>query len=93
MGVETKQIQRVMIAGAFGSYVNPVSARRIGLIPNLPLDRVVSVGNSALEGAKMYLLSRRVRDVADRIRDIVELHELSADDDFKDVFVSKIPFE
>jgi uncharacterized 2Fe-2S/4Fe-4S cluster protein (DUF4445 family) len=92
MGIETSQIARVMIAGAFGSYVNPVSARRIGLIPNLPLDRVVSVGNSALEGAKMYLLSRRVRDVADRIRDIVELHELSAEEDFRDVFVSKIPF-
>lgn len=93
MGIETNQIQRVMIAGAFGSFVNPVSAKRIGLIPDVPLDRVISVGNSALEGAKMYLLSRRVRDVADRIRDIVELHELSADDDFKDVFVSKIPFE
>ncbi|MDP2896289.1 MAG: ASKHA domain-containing protein [bacterium] len=93
MGVETKQIQRVMIAGAFGSYVNPVSAKRIGLLPQIPLDRVISVGNSALEGAKMYLLSRRVRNVADRIRDIVELHELSAEKDFRDVFVSKIPFE
>lgn len=92
MGIETNQIQRVMIAGAFGSFVNPVSAKRIGLIPDVPLDRVISVGNSALEGAKMYLLSRRVRDVADRIRDIVELHELSAKEDFRDVFVSNIPF-
>lgn len=92
MGIETNQIQRVMIAGAFGSFVNPVSARRIGLIPDVPLDRVISVGNSALEGAKMYLLSRRVRDVADRIRDIVELHELSAEEDFQDVFVLKILF-
>ena len=92
-GIQTSQIARVMIAGAFGSYVNPASAKRIGLLPQIPLDRVISVGNSALEGAKMYLLSRRVRDVADRIRDIVELHELSAEKDFRDVFVSKIPFE
>lgn len=91
-GIGAQQIARVMIAGAFGSYVNPVSARRIGLIPNLALDRVISVGNSALEGAKMYLLSRRVRELADRIDRIAELHELSVEKDFKEAFVSKMPF-
>ncbi len=92
MGIELEDIARVLIAGAFGSYVNPVSAMRIGLIPNLPLDRVISVGNSALEGAKMYLLSRRVRNQADEIHKIVALHELSAEKDFMNVFISKMPF-
>ncbi len=92
MGIELADIARVMIAGAFGSYVNPVSARRIGLIPNVPLDRVIPVGNSALEGAKMYLLSRRVRYVADQIHDIVELHELSVEKEFQEEFVSRMAF-
>ena len=92
MGVQIEEVARVMIAGAFGSYVNPMSAMRIGLIPDVPLDRVMSVGNSALEGAKMYLLSRRVREVADQIHGIVELHELSVEKDFKEEFISKMPF-
>jgi len=92
MDIQANEISRVMIAGAFGSYVNAVSAKRIGLFPDVPLDKVISVGNSALEGAKMYLLSRRVREMADRIRDIVELHELSAEKEFRDVFVSKMAF-
>jgi uncharacterized 2Fe-2S/4Fe-4S cluster protein (DUF4445 family) len=92
MGIQVKDIARVMIAGAFGSYVSPASAMRIGLLPELPLDRMISVGNSALEGAKVYLLSKRARQQADRIRDIVEVHELSAEEEFKDVFVSGMPF-
>jgi len=92
MGIEMKDVARVMIAGAFGTYVNPVSAMRIGLIPNVPLDKVMSVGNSALEGAKMYLLSRRVRKVADQIRDIAELHELSVEKEFQEEFVSRMAF-
>ena len=92
LDIETKQIARVLIAGAFGSYVNPKSARRIGLIPDVPLEKVISVGNSALEGAKMYLLSRRVRKMADEIHKIVELHELSAEKDFMQDFVSQMPF-
>lgn len=92
MGIELRGIARVMIAGAFGSYVNPVSAMRIGLIPNVPLDRVISVGNSALEGAKMYLLSRRVRELADRIQEIAELHELSVEKEFEQEFVSRMAF-
>jgi uncharacterized 2Fe-2S/4Fe-4S cluster protein (DUF4445 family) len=90
LGIETNQIARVLIAGAFGSYVNPKSAKRIGLIPDVPLDRVISVGNSALEGAKMYLLSRRVRKTADEIHKIVELRELSAEKDFMQEFVSQM---
>lgn len=70
--------------------MNPKSAKRIGLIPDVPLDRVISVGNSALEGAKMYLLSRRVRKTADEIHKIVELHELSAEKDFMQEFVSQM---
>ncbi len=92
MGIELDDIARVLIAGAFGSYVNPASARRIGLIPDIPLNKVMSVGNSALEGAKMYLLSRRVRELADRIHEVVELHELSAEKEFMEVFVSKMSF-
>jgi len=92
MGIEIDDVARVMIAGAFGSYVNAASATRIGLIPKVRLDRVMSVGNSALEGAKMYLLSSPSREVADRIGDIVELHELSVDKEFMEEFISQMAF-
>jgi uncharacterized 2Fe-2S/4Fe-4S cluster protein (DUF4445 family) len=92
IGVTTQEIATVMIAGAFGSYVNPRSAMRIGLIPSVPIERVISVGNSALAGAKMYLLSRRVRELADKLHEITELHELSVEKGFMEAFISNMSF-
>ncbi len=51
-------MQQVLLAGSFGSYLSPGDAVRIGLVPKLPVLRIVSAGNVAGEGAKMALLSR-----------------------------------
>ena len=51
-------IQQVLLAGSFGSYLSPANAIRLGLVPELGVLRVVSAGNVAGEGAKMALLSR-----------------------------------
>jgi uncharacterized 2Fe-2S/4Fe-4S cluster protein (DUF4445 family) len=61
MGTDASEVQQVLLAGSFGSYLFPASAIRIGLVPRLPVLRVVSAGNVAGEGAKMALLSVRER--------------------------------
>ena len=91
-GLECGKISKVIIAGAFGNYINPRSAQRIGLIPRLPLERVYSAGNTALEGAKMYLLSTEIRELAARIPQIVELYELANEPDFMNEYVEEMIF-
>ena len=59
-------MQQVLLAGSFGSYLSAASAVRIGLVPQLPVLRIVAAGNVAGEGAKMALLSVRERAGARR---------------------------
>ena len=61
---EPDQIKEVIVAGAFGSYLNLDSALAIGLLPRLPKARYIQVGNAAGVGAKMALLSRQERQRA-----------------------------
>jgi uncharacterized 2Fe-2S/4Fe-4S cluster protein (DUF4445 family) len=57
LGVEVDDFKVIMIAGAFGNYMSPVSAGGIGLIPPTHADKVVGIGNAAGQGAKLCLLS------------------------------------
>jgi len=92
LGVETEQIEEVFLAGAFGSSINPLSARRLGLIPPVPLERVKAVGNAAGEGAKLALLSRLARRQAEEIAARVRYVELSGRADFQEAFLSAMYF-
>jgi uncharacterized 2Fe-2S/4Fe-4S cluster protein (DUF4445 family) len=87
MGVSVDEIQQVLLAGSFGSYLSPASAVRIGLVPRLPVARIVSAGNVAGEGAKMTLLSVREREGAQTLLREVRYVELSDRPDFNDRFV------
>ncbi|HLE52485.1 MAG TPA: ASKHA domain-containing protein [Anaerolineales bacterium] len=55
------RVERIVLAGAFGSFINPLHALVLGLIPDCPLDRVVAVGNAAGDGARFALLNRKLR--------------------------------
>jgi len=92
LGVGDEDIEEVLLAGAFGSYINPASARAIGLVPPLPLERIKAIGNAAGEGAKIALLSFRERQVAEAIPTRVEYVELSGRADFNQVFVEMLRF-
>jgi uncharacterized 2Fe-2S/4Fe-4S cluster protein (DUF4445 family) len=92
LGITADQIEQVLLAGSFGSYINPSSARAIGLVPWLPVERIVAAGNSAGEGAKIVLLSFRERQAAIGIPAQVEYHELSGRTDFNDAFVANLGF-
>ena len=92
LGIEESEIQQVLLAGSFGSYLSAASAVRIGLVPRLPLPRIVSAGNVAGEGAKMALLSMQERHAATALLDEVEYVELSDRADFNDRFVEQLAF-
>jgi uncharacterized 2Fe-2S/4Fe-4S cluster protein (DUF4445 family) len=85
-----QNIDRAYIAGAFGNYLNPESAKIIGLIPDIPTERISFVGNTALAGAKMALTSRTVRELADRLSREIKYVELMAEENFKKEFIASI---
>jgi uncharacterized 2Fe-2S/4Fe-4S cluster protein (DUF4445 family) len=92
LGVEPRDVQQVLLAGSFGTYLSPASAVRIGLVPKLPVLRIVSAGNVAGEGAKMALLSLRERTGARTLLEEVRYVELSDRSDFNDKFVEQLSF-
>ncbi len=92
LGIAVEDIQQVLLAGSFGSYLSAASAVRIGLVPRVPLLRIVSAGNVAGEGAKMTLLSLREREGARRLLEEVRYVELSDRADFSDQFVDQLSF-
>ena len=92
LGITATDVAQVLLAGSFGSYLSPASAVRIGLVPKLPLTRIVSAGNVAGEGSKMAALSLRERAAADAILDEVEYVELSGRADFNDMFIDQLKF-
>jgi len=91
-GLEAADVKQVLLAGSFGSYLSPASAIRIGLVPKVPVMRVVSAGNVAGEGAKMALLSLRERAGALALLEEVRYVELSDHAGFNDRFVGQLPF-
>jgi uncharacterized 2Fe-2S/4Fe-4S cluster protein (DUF4445 family) len=92
LGIDVTDIAQVLLAGSFGSYLSPASAVRIGLVPKVPVLRIVSAGNVAGEGAKMTLLSVREREGARRLLEEVHYVELSDRPDFNDLFVEQLAF-
>jgi len=92
LGVEPHEVQQVLLAGSFGSYLSASSAVRIGLVPRLPVLRIVSAGNVAGEGAKMTLLSVPERAGATTLLEEVHYVELSDRPAFNDRFVDQLAF-
>jgi uncharacterized 2Fe-2S/4Fe-4S cluster protein (DUF4445 family) len=92
LNLKDNDIQQVLLAGSFGSYLSPASAIQIGLVPKIPVMRIVSAGNVAGEGAKMVLLSQPERNGATALLKEVEYVELSDRADFNDKFVVQLGF-
>jgi uncharacterized 2Fe-2S/4Fe-4S cluster protein (DUF4445 family) len=86
LGLRDSDIQSVLLAGAFGNYIRPSSAVRIGLLPNVPLDRIHFVGNAAASGAQMLLLSTECREKAARLARKIQYVEIAHEKDFTDIF-------
>ncbi|MCX7851298.1 MAG: ASKHA domain-containing protein, partial [Caldilineales bacterium] len=85
-GVAPEQIERFIIAGAFGAYIDVANAVAIGMFPDLPLDRFRQVGNAAGIGAKLALLSTHLRRRARELRRRVAYLELATHPHFARLF-------
>jgi uncharacterized 2Fe-2S/4Fe-4S cluster protein (DUF4445 family) len=92
LGIEDKDLAEVLLAGAFGNYLRRESALRTGLLPSLPSEKVRSVGNAAGEGAKIALISARLREKAAEIAQRIEYVELSGRGDFMQAFADNMFF-
>ena len=92
LGLTDSDVQQVLLAGSFGSYLSPTNAVRIGLVPSISVMRIVSAGNVAGEGAKMALLSVRERAAATALLEEVRYVELSDRPDFNDRFIDQLSF-
>lgn len=78
LGVELRDIQKVQLAGAFGSFMNPENACRIGLLPEELLERIEVVGNAALSGAKMLALDGTLLPFSQKLTEKTEFLELAS---------------
>jgi uncharacterized 2Fe-2S/4Fe-4S cluster protein (DUF4445 family) len=85
-GLDESRLDRILLAGAFGTYIRPPSAIRVGLLPNIPLDRLQSVGNAAASGAEMILLSQACRRTAQALAGRIQYIEIANEPSFADVF-------
>jgi len=91
-GITTAELEHVYLAGAFGNYVSTESAARIGLLPDVP-DRIVKLGNAALEGARLMLLSEPKRREAEELVRRIEYIRPNEDQAFFDALVERMCFE
>ncbi|MFW9831264.1 MAG: ASKHA domain-containing protein, partial [Candidatus Thorarchaeota archaeon] len=83
-------LDKIFIAGAFGNYLNTANARRIGLIPQVPLEKVVFVGNAALAGAQLTLLSTAQRKIATRLAITTKFIDLARHPDFSRIYAASL---
>jgi uncharacterized 2Fe-2S/4Fe-4S cluster protein (DUF4445 family) len=92
MGVGVEDIDRIYLAGALGNYLHPMSAMRIGLIPQVRPGIIQSLGNAASTGASMVLLSKMYWQMANELAQSIEHVELSTRIDFNDYFIESLNF-
>ena len=84
------KVDRVLIAGAFGTYVDKEEALIIGMLPDISPAQIISVGNAAGDGARIALLNKGKREEANRIARRVEYMELTIEEGFQDEFVAAL---
>lgn len=92
LGIGIENIDRVVLAGAFGNYIRKESAIGCGMLPPVPVTKVHSIGNAAGEGAKLSLVSASARKDVDRIASTVEYVELTTDFGFQERFADALMF-
>jgi uncharacterized 2Fe-2S/4Fe-4S cluster protein (DUF4445 family) len=86
-GCLEEEIKQVVLAGAFGSYIDVSSAIAIGMLPAIPTDRFLQFGNAAGMGAKQALISLTKRSEAEAIASHVQYIELASSPNFKETFI------
>jgi len=86
VGLTLDAVERVLIGGAFGQYINVEKAIQIGLLPDMPYDSFRFLGNTSVRGAYVALISRQMRNRVAEVGEMMTYLELSADNTFFDEF-------
>lgn len=92
-GIEPADLDRLYLAGGFATFVDPRNAIDIGMLAPVPVERIEKVGNAAVEGARIALLSAAERQRIDALAQRIEHVELELEPDFFDLFVDGCRFE
>lgn len=86
VGITFQDIERFYVAGTFGSYIKPLSAIVLGMIPDIPIEKYISIGNSSLKGAIKLLESKENAKMVKDIRDRIMYLELNVNQEFMNLF-------
>lgn len=92
LNIKPREIRSVLLAGAFGNYMDPRSACRIGMIPPVLLERIRPIGNAAGAGAKCCAVSRDAYEYSKVLAENTEFLELASRPEFQDCFVDALEF-
>ena len=92
-GIEPAELERLYLAGGFANYVDARNAIEIGMLAPVPAERIEKVGNAAVEGARIALLSAAERQRIDALAQRIEHVELEMEPDFFELFVDGCRFE
>lgn len=90
IGLSVEELDRVIIAGAFGSFINLDHAVRIGLLPDIPREKFSFIGNSSLKGARLAVLDRDLMEKSREIARAMMNVELSEDPAYMDNFMAAL---
>ena len=93
LGTPIEEVRQVLLAGAFGNYLDPASACKIGMIPPVLAERITPIGNAAGEGAKLCGLSEAEFAYGAKLAEETEFLELAALPEFQDCYVDCLTFE
>lgn len=90
VGTDPQLLERVLIGGSFGQYINIEKGIQLGLLPDLAWDKFHFLGNTALRGALLALLNREYRQNITQMAHRITYLELSADNAFYEAFTSAL---
>ncbi|MBI2850091.1 MAG: DUF4445 domain-containing protein [Chloroflexi bacterium] len=90
VGMTMKDIEQVIIAGGFGSYIDVAKAITIGLLPDIPRDKFIFIGNGSLMGVRLSSYSTDIIDEMRRVADLMTNLELSENADFMNNYIAAL---
>lgn len=91
-GIETNSVERLLLAGGFGSYIDPLEAAGIGLFPQALAGRTIAAGNTALQGAAGIVFRAALAEKAQALARKAQELPLSGDPVFMDAYIENMPF-
>lgn len=92
LNITPENIAHIYIAGAFGNHVRGEDAATVGLLPQVPVEKIQFIGNAACSGAEMVLISKEARRKAEHIAQTVEYVEIANDPEFQSIFAECMLF-